>query len=34
MRHKHRRTWVMARKQAIEENEKLTGFDMEYGEKY
>ena len=34
MRHKHCRIWIMARKHATEKNEKLTWFDLEYGEKY
>jgi hypothetical protein len=30
----HCRTWNMARKLRLEENEKLTWLDLEYGEKH
>jgi hypothetical protein len=32
--HTHCRTWSMSRKLRNEENDKLTCFDLEYGEKY
>jgi hypothetical protein len=33
MRNSHGRTWSMARKQKIVENEKQTLYDLEYGKK-
>jgi hypothetical protein len=33
MRHKHGRTWKMARKSVNVKNEKYTRYELEYGEK-